>query len=148
MKISDLLGEGWESEERSAAGRRTRRRPAPPWDPPATPSPGPATELVEPLEPVPAPGPRCIRRDPLADVVDRRGRGVDPQPPNRPVSARAQLADLVAGLVAPPPPPAPGPVEPEVAEEPDDLVGLVLVVDDLLPDGYEALEGLVAVVFS
>ena len=56
MKISDLLGEGWESEERWAAPTEPSASGST-ADPPATPSPGPATELVEPLEPVPAPGP-------------------------------------------------------------------------------------------
>ena len=99
MKISDLLGEGWESGEQS--DEKT--------EPHAV-----DDDATAPSEPsAPAPEPR------------------DPELPGEPVSARAQLADLAAGLAIPAPAP---PAEPDAIPDSDGLTGLSLVVDDLLPD--------------
>jgi len=133
MKISDLLGEGWESDERSdapaeprAAGYAAAAQPpsvvsVPPTvsDPAATEAPGARTpDVIASLASwSPAPEPRA------------------PTVPTQPVSARAQLADLAAGLAAPVAPPAE--VEP-VEAPPDELAGLDLVVDDLLPGATKA----------
>ncbi len=54
-----------------------------------------------------------------------------------PVSARAQLADLAAGLAVPLTPP----VESGEAEYPAEIVGLDPVVDDLLPDPTKRSKG-------
>jgi hypothetical protein len=121
MKISDLLGDGWESDERSDASLSP---PSPPSvvSVPQTVSDPASTQPVEQRTPeviaslaswAPAPEPR------------------DPGAPAEPVSARAQLADLAAGLAIPVAAP---PVEVEAIEAPDQLAGLDLVVDDLLPD--------------
>jgi hypothetical protein len=99
MKISDLLGEGWESDEQSDANTEPRAVEDSSTSPPA------------PWAPVPEPR--------------------DPELPPEPVSARAQLADLAAGLAIPAPAP---PVETEAISAPDEFAGLSLVVDDLLPD--------------
>ena len=120
MKISDLLGEGWESEERSDTGpepRPTGPTPAAPVAPVATPG---RAESVASRSP-----------DVIASLASwsPAPESLDPDAPAPPVSARAQLADLAAGLAAPAAPP----VEPDVVEEPDEIAGLALVVDDLLP---------------
>jgi hypothetical protein len=120
MKISDLLGEGWESDERSDENPQ----PPPPSvvsvpaavaDPTAAePTDARPTDVITSLASwAPAPEPR------------------DPQAPDEPVSARAQLAELAAGLATPVAPPE---IEEEPVEAPDDLAALSLVVDDLLPD--------------
>lgn len=120
MKISDLLGEGWESDERSDENVQ----PPPPSvvSVPAAVADPTSAEPVDPRAPdvitslaswAPAPEPR------------------DPETTDEPVSARAQLAELAAGLAIPAAPPE---VEEEPVDAPDDLAGLNLVVDDLLPD--------------
>jgi len=124
MKISDLLGEGWESEERSDTG---------PEPHPTGPAP------AAPVAPVANPGRAESVASRSPDVIASLAswspapESLDPDAPAPPVSARAQLADLAAGLAAPAAPPLP-PVEPELVEEPDEIAGLALVVDDLLPD--------------
>ncbi len=106
MKISDLLGEGWESDERSDAKTEPR---AAGYTPTAQSTPDVIASLASWS---PAPEPR------------------EPEVPTQPVSARAQLADLAAGLALPVAPATE--IEP-VEAAPDELVGLDLVVDDLLP---------------
>ena len=120
MKISDLLGEGWESDERSDAN-------------------------VQPPPPSVVSVPAAVADPTSAESVDSRAPDVitslaswapspeprDPVTTDEPVSARAQLADLAAGLAIPTAAPA---VEEEPVEAADELAGLHLVVDDLLPD--------------
>jgi hypothetical protein len=114
MKISDLLGEGWESEERSDATtepRATGYTPTAPVAPPSLSSPDPTL--------------------------------AEPEPEPEPVSARAQLADLAAGLSVPETPL----IETDALEDPDGtsgfagLAGLSQVVDDLLPDATKRSKG-------
>ncbi len=120
MKISDLLGEGWESGDQSE-------------------------ENVQPTPPSVVSVPAVVANPATAEPVDSRAPDVitslaswapapeprDLEAPEPPVSARAQLADLAAGLAIPA---APLVVEEEPAEAADELVGLHVVVDDLLPE--------------
>ena len=128
MKISDLLGEGWESDERSdatnepAASGHTPAAPPPPVA--AAPTPVVASASAEPVEAASSEVTSSLAS--WAPEPEPR----DPDLPAEPVSARAQLADLAAGLAIPAAPP----VEAEVVEAPDELAGLHVVVDDLLPD--------------
>jgi hypothetical protein len=123
MKISDLLGEGWESSEPDLAAE-------PPTAPP--------TSDVGAAQAVVASGPPRTPTEPVearsSDVIPELASWAPPEPgerdvPRRPVSAREQLADLAAGLAVAPP----APVEVEVEPETDELAGLDAVVDDLLP---------------
>jgi hypothetical protein len=115
MKISDLLGEGWESEERSDATTEPRATGYTPTAPVAP---------VAPLS-VSSPDPALAEPEPV------------------PVSARAQLADLAAGLSVPETPL----IETDALEDPDGtsglagLAGLSQVVDDLLPDATKRSKG-------
>jgi hypothetical protein len=127
MKISDLLGEGWESDEESDAAERAAgySRTTPP----------PSVVSVPPTVANPAAGEPVDSRPP--DVIASLAswapapEPLDPALPGAPVSARAQLADLAAGLAIPT---AAQPIESEHVEAPDQLADLALVVDDLLPD--------------
>ena len=124
MKISDLLGEGWESDERTD----------PEADPGAFASP-PTGASAPPAPPIPAPTEPVETRSP--DVIPSLASWAPaPEPPapeaRIPAGERAeQLADLAAGLAVAPP--ARAEPEPEPEETVDELAGLHAVVDDLLP---------------
>jgi hypothetical protein len=131
MKISDLLGEGWESDERSDAKTEPRAAgytpAAAPPSPPSVVSVPPTVSDPDFTEPVEARAPDVIASlASWAPAPELR----DPEPTAEPVSARAQLADLAAGLAIPAAPPA----EEEPIESADEFIGLDMVVDDLLPD--------------
>ncbi|MGZ8766320.1 MAG: hypothetical protein ACXW2C_11600 [Acidimicrobiia bacterium] len=119
MKISDLLGEGWEPDEGSERPEtKTELRGSAPTtqeDTLEAANPRSSDVITSLASWAPAPEPR------------------DPEAPAAPVSARAQLADLAAGLAIP----ATAPIEEAVIEAPADLADLArleLVVDDLLPE--------------
>jgi hypothetical protein len=130
MKISDLLGEGWESDEGSGASRPREGGDTPTASAP----PPPSVVTVPPVVADPASTEPVETRAP--DVITSLASWTptpeprDPETPAEPVSARAQLADLAAGLAIP----VAEPVEAEPVESTDELAGLHLVVDDLLPD--------------
>lgn len=131
MKISDLLGEGWESDERSGEGSE----PSDAGPAPTPPAPPPPVVTVPPEVADPTSAAPLETRAP--DVITSLAAWAPaPEPreaekPDEPVSARAQLADLAAGLALP----TTTPVEEEPGLEPtDELGGLHVVVDDLLPD--------------
>ena len=134
MKISDLLGEGWESDERSEADPEARAAG------PITAPPVPPNDINAPAEQIASPSPD------VSDALASWGPAPEPPAPEPtapeptepdvappPANARAQLADLAAELATPITPVA-SPVEPAVFEEAAELARLTLVVDDLLPD--------------
>jgi hypothetical protein len=133
VKISDLLGEGWEAEE--STGKPAGAVADAAVDPTADRAPleGATSEAVAP-EGTEAGGSAAT------------APGPDRQPVEVPTSARAQLAELAAGL-------APAPAESEraaertSAEQLDDLaevMGLARAVDAGATDaGDEAKDGLV-----
>jgi hypothetical protein len=129
MKISDLLGESWESGEQSDDNVQHASQPSPQQQPPPPSVVSVPAVVVDPSTPEPV----ASRAPDVITSLASWAPAPEPRqaaPPDEPVSARAQLAELAAGLAIPVAAPA---VVEEPVDAPDDLAGLNLVVDDLLP---------------